>query len=93
MSEIYTFLSDEDDSGRFLKAYNELAGAVVYTAAAMIHVSRMMGEFRTKAISATPVFPEARETLSSDSRITPDNPSSGPVEARSEKTLPEHRAW
>lgn len=93
LSEIYTFLSDEDDDGRFLKAYNELAGAVVYTAAAMIHVSRMMGEFRMKAVSATPVFPKTREAPSSDSRITPNNPPSSPVEARSEKTLPEHRAW
>ena len=39
LSEIYTFLADESDDKRYERARNELAGAIVYTAAAMMHIA------------------------------------------------------
>lgn len=41
LSEIYSFLDDEADDTRYERAYNELAGAIVYTAAAMMQLADM----------------------------------------------------
>ena len=41
LSEIYSFLDDEADDTRYERAYNERAGAIVYTAAAMMQLADM----------------------------------------------------
>ena len=41
LSEIYSFLDDEADDTLYERAYNELAGAIVYTAAAMMQLADM----------------------------------------------------
>ena len=85
LSEIYSFLDDEADDTRYERAYNELAGAIVYTAAAMMQLADMeqlnhessLEEFikshagKLAAVQATLHTSEA-----------PSDPSSRPVEAR-----------
>lgn len=44
LSEVYAFLDDESDDERYERARKELAGAIVYTAAAMMRVSDMERE-------------------------------------------------
>ena len=85
LSEIYSFLDDEADDTRYERAYNELAGAIVYTAAAMMQLADMeqlnhessLDEFlkshagRLAAVQATLRASEA-----------PSDPAIRPVEAR-----------
>ena len=81
LSEVYAFLDDESDDTRYERAYNELAGAIVYTAAAMMQLADMeqlnhessLDEFlkshagRLAAVQAAPHTSEAPSGPSSHS--------------------------
>ena len=57
LSEIYSFLDDEADDTRYEKAYNELSGAIVYTAAAMMRIAEMEREQKNTDTEVKPPFP------------------------------------
>lgn len=85
LSEIYTFLADESDDQRYERARNELAGAIVYTAAAMMQIADMeqlnhessLDEFLKSHAGRL----AAVQASLHNSEVRPEPPSS-PVEAR-----------